>query len=175
MHVPRKRTCVTYVRACTLGNYVQTHVHDYPRVDNTRGNGSSRSVLAMKYDRSFVCIEPEERWIATNRKASRWTRPDRRAERATISTRVASFRGRAVFSNVFFIATNVMCVRFILYHFFTIYRTRRTKRLLYFRHFYDRDPPSESCNFRGIVAARNPVRVRVRGSTGSNFLARTTT
>lgn len=54
MHVPRK--CVTYVRACTLGNYVQTHVHDYPRVDNTRGNGSSRSVLAMKYDRSFVCI-----------------------------------------------------------------------------------------------------------------------
>lgn len=86
-----------------------------------------------------------------------WSTSARRAERGgkLFRPRVASFRGRAVFSNVFFIATNIMCVRFILYHFFTIYRTRRAKRLLYFRHFYDRGIlPRNRVNFRSKTSRR---------------------
>ena len=131
----------------------------------------------MKRERSFVArsSEPgrridrdESNRIESNRSILKMRDAARSTSGAKQQFRREShhFEVELFFSNVFFIATNSLCVSVSFYTtFLPFIETRRTKRLLYFRHFYDRDPPSESCNFRGIVAARDPVRVRVRGST----------
>lgn len=108
-------------------NYVQTqqHVHDYPRVDNPRcrvhamkrkkkkeeeeEGEEERSILRLLHREpgGRGSIGEAARWRIINQIGFIRRGLDRRAERGqtSISTRVASFRGRAVFSNVFFIAT----------------------------------------------------------------------
>ena len=104
-----------------------------------------------------------------------------RGHRHFDASRIIS-RQSCVSRDVFFIATRTYCVRFILYHFFTIYSEHRRGRSDFCIYVtYDRrDPPSESCDFRGtsVVSrrARPPsvyVFAYVAQHWGWEYLART--